>query len=94
MTLGEWSAALGIAASSLGAAGWFVHQVVKVERSVRFLDSVPKMQADLEFIKSAVIEYGKKLESHIHSDHRELARRMDDTRDVAVRAAAASQHDI
>lgn len=51
------------------------------------LEAIPKLVADVEQLKDH-------LGSHVRSFHSELGRKIDDTRDLAIRAEARSSGDI
>lgn len=73
------------------AGGKFVARVEsavkKIEGVEGKLEVVPTLVTNVETMKEM-------LRHHINSDHKELVRRVDDTRDIAVRAEMASSHDF
>lgn len=93
-------AVLGIAATIWAGArygGAFLIRIGRiVERAEKAAASLDVHSKAIEQIPHLVTRIGQlenTVSHHMNTDHRELRGRLDDTRDIAVRAHTASQHD-
>lgn len=68
--------------------------VERAERAAASLDVHSKAIEQIPHLVTRVALVEEAVRHHINTDHRELRGRLDDTRDIAVRAEMASQHDI
>lgn len=94
-------AVLGIGATIWGGArygGGFLIRIGRiVERAEQAAAKLDKHSDAIQQIPNLVTRIGQlenTVSHHMNTDHRELRGRLDDTRDIAVRAELASQHDI
>lgn len=68
--------------------------VERAERAAASLDVHSKAIEQIPHLVTRVGQVEEAVRHHINTDHRELRGRIDDTRDIAVRAATASQHNL